>query len=289
MTEVPNSAGVSRPASSAPAGACDAHLHIYDTRFPPDSAGQQLVPHATVADYRRLQQRIGTTRAVIVQPRTNGTDNAVTVDAVAQLGLANARGVGALHPDVDDATLQALDAGGIRGLRFSVHEPHLGVTRIEMIEPLAQRIAPLGWHVQLHMGAEQLIAHADMVARLPCRVVIDHRARLPADADATHPVVPLVRRLLDAGRTWVKISGPYLDSIEGGPLWSDVSAGARLLIAAAPERMLWGSDWPHVTEKAGKPDDAALFDRLADWVPDETTRRRVLVDNPCELYGFDPP
>lgn len=287
MLEVPHSAGTARPATAAPDGACDAHIHIYDARFPAPP-GQAMLPRATVAEYRLLQSRTGTSRVVVVQPRAAGTDNAVTVDAVAQIGFASARGVAVVHPAASDAELKALDAGGVRGLRFSVHEPREAVTAVEMIEPLARRIAGLGWHVQLHMTADQIVAHASIIERLPCRIVIDHRARLPAGAGSAHPAFAFVRRLLDAGRTWVKLSGPYLDSKSGGPAWADVAEGARALVAAAPERMLWGSDWPHPTEKSAKPDDAALFDRLADWSPDEATRRRILVDNPCEIYGFEP-
>ncbi len=287
MVEVPHSAGTARPATPAPAGACDAHIHIYDARFPA-APGHSVMPQATVAEYRRLQARNGTTRAVVVQPRTSGTDNAVTVDAVAQLGIANARGVAVLHPTASDALLRELDAGGIRGLRISVHEPRLGVCTVDMIEPLAKRIEPLGWHVQLHMTADQLAENAALIGRLPCRIVIDHRARLPAGVGSGHPAFALVRRLLEAGRAWVKLSGPYLDSRTGGPAWADVAEGARALAAAAPERMLWGSDWPHPTEKDAKPDDAALLDVLADWVTDAATRRRILVDNPCDIYGFEP-
>jgi predicted TIM-barrel fold metal-dependent hydrolase len=286
MPEVPNSAGTARPRTAAPAGACDAHIHIYDARFA-SAPGQAPVPRATVAEYRLLQQRIGTSRVVIVQPRASGTDNAVTIDAVAQFGYANARGVGVSRADVSDAGLKAMHEGGIRGLRFSIHEPHLAVTTVDMVEPLARRIHALGWHVQLHMMAAQIAAHAAMIERLPCPVVIDHMGRLPVAQGASHPAFAVIRRLLDAGRTWVKISGAYLESRTGGPDWSDVAPSAKALIAAAPERMLWGSDWPHPTERGEKPDDAAFFDRLADWTPDEATRRRILVDNPREIYGFD--
>jgi predicted TIM-barrel fold metal-dependent hydrolase len=287
MHEVPHSGGTAPPRTAAPPGACDCHIHVYDGRFPASGPAQKILENAAVPDYRRLQQRIGTRRAVVVQPRTNGTDNAVTLDAVAQLGPANARGVGVSRSDVSDAELAALDAGGIRGLRFSVHEPTLGVTTIDMIEPLARRVHALGWHVQLHMTGDQVAQHAAMIARLPCPVVIDHRARLPVAQGIAHPAFAVIRRLLDAGRTWVKISGPYLDSASGGPAWDDVAPAAKALIAAAPQRMLWGSDWPHPTERGAKPDDAEWFDRLADWTPDEATRRRILVDNPRELYGFD--
>lgn len=286
MHEVPHSAGTAPPRTAAPANACDAHIHIFDERFPTTGPTMKNLPRATVADYRKFQARIGTSRSVVVQPRTNGIDNAVTVDAIAQLGLANARGVAVLHPDASDAKLQELDAGGIRGLRFSLHEPHLGVTRFDMIEPLSRRIHALGWHVQLHMTGDQLVEHAAMIERLPSAIVIDHMGRFPQPLGPKHPAFALVRRLVDRGDTWVKIAGAYLETKTGGPAYEDVAHSARALIAAAPQRMVWGSDWPHPTERDVKPDDAQFFDRLADWTPDEETRRRILVDNPARLYGF---
>ena len=287
MFDVPHSAGTAAPRNKAPANACDAHIHIFDARFAKTGGkDSDPFPHATVADYRKLQARMGTSRVVVVQPRTSGTDNAVTVDAIAQFGLGNARGVAVLHPDVNYAKLKELDAAGIRGLRFSVHEPHLGVTRIDMIEPLSNRIHALGWHVQLHMTAEQLVENAAMIARLPSAIVIDHMGRLPQPLGPKHPAFSVVRRLLDRGDTWVKIAGAYLETKTGGPAFEDVARSARALIAAAPQRMVWGSDWPHPTERDVKPDDAEFLDRLADWVPDAQTFKRILVDNPVELYGF---
>ena len=287
MFEVPHSAGTAAPRSSAPANACDAHIHIYDARAPTSGPGTRNLPNATVADYRKLQARIGTSRVVIVQPRGHGTDNAVTVDAIAQLGRANARGIAVVRADVSDATLRELDAGGIRGLRFSVHEPHLGVTSIDMIEPLSKRVQALGWHVQLHMTGAQIVEHAAMIERLPSAIVIDHMGRFPQPQGPKHPAFAVVCRLIDRGDTWVKIAGAYLDSKKGGPAYADVAQSARALIIAAPQRLVWGSDWPHPTERDVKPDDAQFFDRLAEWTPDEATRTRILVDNPAQLYGFE--
>src|SRR4051812_43553250 len=151
MTElVPNSSGTATPRLKAPAGAVDSHLHIYDPRFPMAWPKLRPVDQASVAEYRLLQQRIGTQRAVVVQPAVYGTDNRVTLDAVAALGAANARGIAVLHPGVTDATLDALHEGGIRGIRFSLHDPATAVTSADMIAPLAARVAERGWHVQLH-------------------------------------------------------------------------------------------------------------------------------------------
>lgn len=286
MDEVPNSSGTSRPRFTAPPDACDAHLHIYDPRFPMALPHSRATPHASAADYQRLQQRIGTRRAVVVQPAAYGTDNRVTVAAIEQLGRANARGIGVLHSSVTDRELEALDAAGVCGLRFTQHDPKTAVTTPEMIEPLAHRIHALGWHTQLHMRGEQLLELAGVIERLPGTIVIDHMGRAPQPEGIAHASFTWVRKLLESGRAWVKLSGPYLDTKVGCPTYADVSAVARELVRTAPDRLVWGSDWPHPTERDAKPDDAVLFDLLHDWCGDDATFRRILVGNPATLYGF---
>jgi predicted TIM-barrel fold metal-dependent hydrolase len=284
----PHGSGTRKPASMAPEGACDAHMHVYDRRFALYGSPDAMVDEATAADYRLLQQRIGTQRTVVVQPRVHGTDNSVTLDAIRSLGHAHARGVAVVRPDVTDAELERLHAGGIRGIRFTLYTPANATTDFSMVEPLAQRVHAWGWHVQLHWSADQIAAHADLLARLPCTIVFDHLARLPLPGALSHPAFDVVSRLRDCGRTWIKLSGAYLDSkmgAEGG--YADTTGIARAWVRQAPERVVWGSDWPHPTEPAAsKPDDAVLFDLLSHWVPDEAVRRRVLVDNPALLYDF---
>jgi predicted TIM-barrel fold metal-dependent hydrolase len=286
MIAVPNSAGTSLPRFKAPPDACDCHLHVYDPRFPMAWPNLRSVTDASVREYRLLQERIGTTRAVVVQPAAYGIDNAATLDAIEQLGMAHARGVAVAHPTIGDDELAAMHERGIRGLRFSLHDPHAALVAPGMIEPLAHRVNVLGWHVQLHLRGEQIVAMASMIERLPCTVVLDHLARLPQPEGVHHPALEIVKRLLDTGRAWIKISGPYLDSREGSPRYGDVMPVAKALIAHAPERLVWGSDWPHPTERDTKPDDAALLDLLHEWTADERVRRRILVDNPAALYGF---
>lgn len=283
----PNSSGMQKPASAAPEGACDAHMHVYDRRFALFGAPDAMVDEATASDYRLLQQRMGTQRTVVVQPRVHGTDNSVTLDAIRALGPANTRGVAVVRPDVSDDQLERLHAGGIRGIRFTLYTPTNAATDFSMVEPLAQRVHALGWHVQLHWNADQIVEHAALLARLPCTVVFDHLARLPLPDALSHPAFDVVSRLRDNGRTWVKLSGAYLDSQEGAEGgYADTTAIAQAWVRQAPERVVWGSDWPHPTERTAKPDDAVLFDLLGHWVPDEATRRRVLVDNPALLYDF---
>lgn len=283
LVEVPNSSGTATPQIHVPANSCDSHIHIVDARFASDMPAME---GGTVGDYRRLQRRIGTTRAIIVQPKNYGINNSCTLDAIAQLGIENARGIGVVYPDVSDAELERLDRGGIRGLRFSVWNSTNNVTTVDMIEPLAKRIDSLGWHVQLHMSGDQYVENATLLGRIPCRIVMDHMGRLDPKMGLNHPAFKLICRLIDKGRAWVKLSGAYLNTKAGGPDYPDASMVARAFAAYAPERMVWGSDWPHVTEKEHKPDDAVLMDLLATWIPGDSDRKRALVDNPAILYGF---
>lgn len=284
---VPNSAGTARPEMQVPLNACDAHLHIYDEKFPQAVEAAAALDKATVAEYRLLQQRLGTTRAVIVTPRSYGTDNRVTVDAIAQLGLHRTRGVAVLRSDATDQTMEELDQAGVRGIRFSLYTPKNAAASFDMVEPLARRIHRLGWHVQLHWTADQFVEYAQMLERLPCPIVIDHMGRLPQPVGLAHPAVKLFERLLEKGNTWIKLSGAYLDSQVGEAAhFSDVDAVARHWIKTAPDRLVWGSDWPHPTETI-KPDDAKMLDRLSLWTEQACVREKILVHNPAKLYGFD--
>jgi len=276
---VPNSTGTAPPSTPAPERAADCHIHIYDPRFEPVVT---RVTNATVGDYRLLQKRLGLSRVVIVQPRNYGTDNAPTLDAIAQLGIDNARGVGVLRPDVTDAALHHLDACGIRGLRFTVGDPATAVVSVDMIEPMAKRIAHLGWHIQLNMPQAQIVANRDLLGRLPTQVVFDHLGHVPS---TDHPAWGVIMGLVQQGKAWVKVSGAYMNSEIGPPDYPEATRIAQAYVKAAPERLVWGSDWPHPGPKI-KPDDAGLFDLLTVWAPDETTRHRILVANPEALYGF---
>jgi predicted TIM-barrel fold metal-dependent hydrolase len=281
----PNSLGTERPKLKAPPHACDCHLHIYDAaRFPPAQAGAE--PNARVEEYRLLQQRLGTTRCVVVTPRPYVTDNRVTLDAIARLGT-NARGVAVIHPTVTGMELDALARGGIRGIRCSLaaNPANFAATTRDMIEPLSKRVSELGWHVQISMSADQLVAAEDLWARLPSVLVFDHMGRIPQPTGLKHPAFAIIRRLVDKGRTWVKLSVGYDNTKDGPPTYADVGKLAQAYIQAAPERMVWGSDWPHPGE-IHKEDDALIFDLLSQWAAQEATRHRILVENPEELYGF---
>jgi D-galactarolactone isomerase len=285
---VPNSSGTEPAKLKAPQNACDCHMHIYDPRFPESNPRPGLNPkNATVQDYRLLQKRTGTTRVVVVTPRNYATDNRVTVDALAQLG-ANARGVAVLHPTVTDAELKSLNDAGARGIRFSLGDPSTAVVTFDMVEPLSKRVADLGWHVQFNLDGDQIVDHADLLARLPSQIVFDHMGHPTLPAGVDHASFDIMRRLIDKGRTWIKLSGAYANSRVGPPAYPEAGTIAQAFVKAAPQRMVWGSDWPHPGEqsKSPLPNDALLFDLLATWAPDEATRNQILVTNPEALYGF---
>jgi D-galactarolactone isomerase len=277
---VPWSSGMEAPHTKAPPNATDCHHHIYDSRFPVDPKAKLQPGDATVAAYRLLQKRIGNTRNVIVQPSTYGVDNRCILDALHQFGLATTRGIAVVNTEVSDAVLRELQVAGVCGIRFNLVQA--GATTPEMIMPLAERVAALGWHVQINAPAQQIAAAIPLWRSLPVPLVFDHLGHVSTPAD---PAFGAIVDLLHSGKCWVKLSGAYIDTNVGAPTYADSGAVAKAYIKEAPERLVWGTDWPHPTAN-DKPDDALLFDLLAQWSPDEAVRTRILVDNPTKLYGF---
>ncbi len=278
------STGTEAPKLRAPAGAVDCHHHSYDAKYPVDPRSTLRPGDASVEDYRGLQRRIGTSRNVIVQPSTYGTDNRCTLDALAAFG-PTARVVAVIDTTVSDAELKRMYELGVRGIRFNLAQA--GATTPEMIEPLSKRVNDLGWHIQINAPAAKIMEVMPILERVASPIVFDHLAHIPHPSGVNDPLYAKVRALMDKGRTWVKLSGAYADTKVGPPTYADSSAVARAYAQAAPERCVWGSDWPHPTEQSKQlPDDAVLFDLLSDWVPDEKARHRVLVENPAALYDF---
>jgi predicted TIM-barrel fold metal-dependent hydrolase len=262
-------------------------MHIFDPRFAASPHWKRQPPRAEVAAYRLLQRRLGTSRTVVVNPSTYGTDNACTLDALAQLG-ESARGIAVVGQDVADDELDRLAAHRVCGLRVNFVTPQSwGITTAQMLTTLARKVARLGWHIQVFLQPEQLVELAPILAALPVPLVIDHMARIdPADG-VDGAVFAVARRLLDGGNTWMKLSGVYMRSHDGAPAYQDAFALGRALVKAAPERLVWGSDWPHTTETPGTVNDADLADVLSAWCDGATAvRDRILVDNPARLYGF---
>ncbi|NUU04228.1 amidohydrolase family protein [Herbaspirillum robiniae] len=284
---VPNSAGSAPPKLQAPALCCDSHHHIYDARFPVSPHWRGGRPDgATAADYRLLQKKLGIARHVVVQPSTYGSDNRCLLDALQQFG-PQARGIVVIDDDIGTDALKGMDALGVRGVRVNFLTPQSwGVTTVERLQATVARIAPLGWHVQVLMSGEQIAQHESVLASLPIPLVIDHLGRIPQPAGIDHPGARAILRLLAAGNTWIKLSEPYADTLLGAPDYADTGKLARAYIEAAPDHVLWGSDWPHPTERI-KPDDALLFDLLSGWAPEVEVRKKILVSNPATLFGFN--
>jgi D-galactarolactone isomerase len=238
---------------------------------------------AFVEDYRAFQKRIGTSRNVIIQPSTYGTDNRVTLDAVAAFG-PQARAVVVVNDTVSDGELKRMHEQGARGIRFNLATG--GATTPEMIEPLSKRINELGWHIQINAPAVKIVEIMPILENVPSPIVFDHLAHIPEPDGVNDPLFGKVRALVDKGKTWIKLSGAYADTKVGPPTYADSTAVAQAYAKAAPERCVWGSDWPDPGEREKKPDDAILFDLLLVWAPDEKVRHRILVENPAALYDY---
>ncbi|MDR3562212.1 MAG: amidohydrolase family protein [Negativicutes bacterium] len=283
--QVPFSSGTQRAKTKMPPNATDCHHHIYDSSFGLDPNSTLRPPDASIADYRLLQKRLGTTRDVIIQPSTYGVDNHGLASVLEKFGLATTRGVAVVNTEVTDAELKKLDAVGVRGIRINLAIPG-GATNMEMVKTLAGRVAPFGWHIQINATDEQILEGMDVWESVPCQIVFDHFAHVPEPDGANHPVFFAVVSLMQKGKAWVKLSAAYQESKVGPPTYADSGMVARAFVREAPDRLVWGTNWPHPTEKHTKPDDALLLDLLAEWVPDEAIRNRILVDNPAKLYGF---
>jgi predicted TIM-barrel fold metal-dependent hydrolase len=284
---VPNSTGTERPKLIAPPGACDCHHHIYDAgRFKPVRENTGFQPNGRVEEYRLLQRRLGLTRDIIVTPLPCAGDNRVTLDAIKRLG-PNARGVALLRPDVSDAELRQLTDGGIRGVRFSMGNAAFGGSNaVADIDPITRRVESFGWHTQIYMRGDQIAELESALNRIPTQIVFDHLGNF-GQQGTKHPAFTIIRRLIDKGRTWVKLSGAYITPTGITSDYRTATTVAKAFVAAAPERMIWGSDWPHPSaDITSKPDDAKLLDLLLEWAPNDTTRHRILVENPGSLYGF---
>ena len=238
---------------------------------------------ATAADYRAVQRRLGLARTVIVQPSAYGRDNRCTLEGIAGLGLERTRGIAVVDTAVSDAELERLTKAGMRGIRFFMLPG--APLPWEMLDELAKRVQVVGWHAQLQLDGRLLPEREAQIRSWPGRIVIDHTGKFLEPVPVEHAAFRSLLRLVESGRIWVKLSAPYETSKRGPPLYDDVGRLAKALVKAAPERMLWASNWPHPSVKA-KPDDGALLDLLLDWAPEEAARRRILVDNPAELYGF---
>jgi len=273
-----------RPHFTLPAGACDCHAHIFgpQSRYAYDPKRRYTPPDALITDYVRMLKVLGVDRAVLVQPSVYMTDNTALLDGLAEAPMPM-RGIAVVGDKVSDRELERMHALGVRGLRLNLRFDN-GVGA-DIAPALARLIAPLGWHLQFRIMSENYPAVLRMLDDLAVDIVVDHIGQVPVDEGVAGKDFQAMLALVRTGRVWVKLSGPMRMSREEPP-YADVTPFVRELVAAAPGQMLWATDWPHTTITSCMPNDGALADLLLDWIPDEATRRRVLVDNPARRYGF---
>jgi 2-pyrone-4,6-dicarboxylate lactonase len=275
-----------------PAGACDTHAHICGPAsvFPYSEERIYTPPDSTLQDYLHLLAALGIQRAVLVQPSVYGTDNRALLDALSKCQHRGLRGVAVVSLDITQGQVRALDALGIRGVRLNVvdHAGERNVVPLDAVRRLARVIAPFGWHIEFLINLDEAAGFAEMADSLPVPVVVGHLGypRTGAGPWLTHASFSSFLRLLESGRCWVKFTGPYRISAAPDLPYADVAPLAHHLAERNPERILWGTDWPHVMNKKPMPNDGALSDLITGWLPDAAMRERVLVTNPAALYGF---
>jgi 2-pyrone-4,6-dicarboxylate lactonase len=275
-----------KPSLPLPADSCDAHCHVFGPGavFPyaPDRTFTPVdVPKE---DVRTLHDFLGLRRAVIVQSSCNGADHTVLLDALAGSG-GRWRGVALIDQRTRPAEIRRLHAAGVRGVRLNFL-PHLRVppSTADLADTWS-KVAPLGWHAEIHVQGDGVVEHRSLIESLPMPVVIDHLGRVDIAAGLDSPAVRTLRRLLDTGRVWVKVSGVDRVSRQGPP-YDDAVALAALLVRHAPERVLWGTDFPHPNIAGAAPDDGLLVDLLAEIAPPPESLRKLLVDNPTRFFDF---
>jgi 2-pyrone-4,6-dicarboxylate lactonase len=275
---------VRAPKLKLPPNAADCHCHVFGPRDKYPWAANRIYtpPAVTLDDYLAMLRVTGFTRGVMVQTGLYGTDNSFIVDAI-KAHPDRLRAIALIGEDIADRALRDLAEAGVRGFRVN-RTARTGLS-FEVARRLAERVRDFGWHVQFLLDIEDHPDLNNFLGNFPTEVVIDHMGRPDPRRGVNAPGFQALVRLLQSGRGWAKLSAPYRTSGEPPP-YHDMTPFAHALVAAAPDRLVWGSDWPHVLLETAMPNDGDLVDQIAVWVPDETARKRILVDNPERLYGF---
>jgi 2-pyrone-4,6-dicarboxylate lactonase len=283
---MPPDPNLRRPRFTPPAKACDAHCHVFGPAavFPYADDRTYTPPDAPKEKLAELHAMLGIERAVIVQASCHGADNRATLDAIASSG-GRYRGVAIVDDSFDDRQAEQLHAGGIRGVRFNFVKHLGGVPDLDVFHRTLDRITPLGWHLVLHMDAGDLLEFHDMLDGLKLPFIIDHMGRVKAGAGLDQPPFLALLELMKHDNAWVKVCGSERVSTAGPP-FTDSAPFAAALVEAAPDRVLWGTDWPHPNIAKDMPNDADLVDLIPLFAPDPDQQRRLLVDNPERLYDF---
>ena len=275
-----------KPSFRPPPNACDAHCHIFGpgAKFPYDPKASYHPPDAPFEALRRLHSVLGLERAVIVHASCHGADMRVTLDAIARSN-GRYRGTAIIDESISEKQFERMHEGGIRAVRFNFVRHLGGRPDLSFFRKTIQRIAPLGWHLILHLDAEDLVEFDAMFRKVPIPMVIDHMGRVKAAAGLEQKPFKLLLEWMKHDKFWVKVCGPERVSSMGPP-FTDAVPFARALIEAAPDRVLWGTDWPHPNVGKYMPNDGDLVDLFAQMAPEPELQKKILVDNPARLYGF---
>ncbi len=277
------------PKVEAPKGACDVHTHVFgpEQRYP-YSPGRGYTPEdAPLAAMQRMHAVLGIERCVLTQPSVYATDNRAMMDAVAT-APDRYRAVVAVKADVTDRELAAWNEAGARGVRFNlVDKGGMPFDSFDAVVAFSERLVEFEWHVEFLLHVDQFPDLARNMARIHTDVVLGHMGYLRTSKGLDDPGFQAFLGLLRDGKCWSKMTGAYRVTERDAPPYEDVVPLARAIIEAAPGQVLWGSDWPHPWHYREMPNDGYLLDQLADWTEDRATIRKILVDNPARLYGFD--
>lgn len=274
-----------KPIFAMPPEACDAHCHVFGPacRFPYAPDRSYTPPDAPLEQLQRLHARLGVTRAVIVHASCHGTQMDVTLDAIAQ-SHGRYRGVACVAETVSDAQLARLHEGGIRGIRFNFVKHLGGVPDLKVFYRLLERIKPLGWHIVLHLDAEDILTQRSLLSRIDVPFIIDHMGRVnAADGLDQRPFQELLELYKANPLAWIKICGAERVSVGKRP-FRDAAPFARALVEIDAARILWGTDWPHPNITKDMPNDGELVDLFAEICPEPERQRQILVENPTRLY-----
>jgi predicted TIM-barrel fold metal-dependent hydrolase len=275
-----------KPRFTPPPLACDAHCHIFGpgSKFPYSKDAAYEPPDSPFEALQKLHSILGIQRAVIVHASCHGSDMRVTLDAIARSKGAY-RGTAIIDETYKDSDFERMHAGGIRGVRFNFVKHLGGRPDMQFFQKAIQRIQQMGWHLILHLDANDLVEFQDLFRRIPVPMVIDHMGRVKAAGGLEQPAFKVLLGWMKQENFWVKVCGAERVSSMGPP-FTDAVPFAQALIAAAPDRILWGTDWPHPNVGAHMPNDGDLVDLFARMAPDAAIQRKILVDNPARLYDF---
>lgn len=274
------------PTTKLPAGSVDTHMHLYAPDYPQLTPGP-LIPddYPGVAEYRQVQEWLGLERVVITQPNAYRDDNRCLLAALKKFE-GKARGVVVVTPQTSQADIAAMHRQGARGARI-MQFPGGAVGLNQLLEVNAL-IRDQGWHCMVQFDGMEMLDRAPLLEQIDTPYIIDHIGKYQGEVTPNSPEFKALLKLVDRGNCYVKIAACYESSNSGGPDYSDTAALSRALIAHAPDRILWGSNWPHVSQPIDKaPDDAQLLDTVCSWIPDTKTLEQIFVHNPRDLYDFD--